>query len=175
LSADGLVLYFASNRAGGLGSDDIWMATRADRTSPFGAPVLVPGASSPQSDRTYTPCGDDRYVMISFRTGNGDVYEGTVGQAPTLVAALSSTGTETGTFATPDCLELWFASNRDGDIDLYRAHRAAVTDPWIFDGKVTALSTTGVNESDPWLSADRRRLVFASDADGELDTYVVTR
>jgi Tol biopolymer transport system component len=40
LSADGLTLYFISNRAASQG-DDIWVSTRADRSSPFDEPVLV--------------------------------------------------------------------------------------------------------------------------------------
>lgn len=39
LSPDGLDLYFTSNRPGGLGGVDIWMASRSDRSSGFGSPV----------------------------------------------------------------------------------------------------------------------------------------
>jgi Tol biopolymer transport system component len=175
LSADGLTVYFASSRNGTAGGDDIWTATRADRASPFGTPTRVAAVNSGQDERTFTPCGGNRYVMISFRTGNGDVYEGVMGQAPTLVASLSSGDNETGTFVTQDCLKLWFASNRDGDNDIFWAYRATVADPWILGGKVTELSTNGANESDPWVSADLRRMVFASDGDGELDQYLSTR
>ena len=175
LSADGLTIYFASGRAGGAGSDDIWSATRAAPGQPFGNLTRLATVASAQSDRTYTPCGDDRYVMISFRTGMGDVYEGVVGQQPTLVASLSSAATETGTFPSADCLRIWFASNRDGDIDIFYAHRATLADPWILDGKITELSAPNINESDPWVSPDLRRMVLASDVDGELDVYTSTR
>jgi len=39
LSPDGLSLYFASDRPGGLGGTDIWVAQRASRESPWEAPV----------------------------------------------------------------------------------------------------------------------------------------
>src|SRR5215218_2509702 len=37
-SPDGLSLYLASNRPGGVGSLDIWVARREDRHGPWGAP-----------------------------------------------------------------------------------------------------------------------------------------
>ncbi|MBI2929636.1 MAG: PD40 domain-containing protein [Verrucomicrobia bacterium] len=39
LSPDGLMLLFGSTRPGGKGNEDIWVATRASRDEPFGAPV----------------------------------------------------------------------------------------------------------------------------------------
>ncbi|MBI4324636.1 MAG: PD40 domain-containing protein [Chloroflexi bacterium] len=39
LSPDGLMLLFGSTRPGGKGNEDIWVATRASRAEPFGAPV----------------------------------------------------------------------------------------------------------------------------------------
>ncbi len=39
ISSDGLSLYFASNRAGGSGSWDLWVTTRATLSDPWGPPV----------------------------------------------------------------------------------------------------------------------------------------
>jgi len=39
ISADGLELYFASNRAGGQGTDDLWVAQRATKDDPWAEPV----------------------------------------------------------------------------------------------------------------------------------------
>jgi Tol biopolymer transport system component len=39
LSGDGLSLYFASDRPGGLGATDLWVARRASLDSPWDAPV----------------------------------------------------------------------------------------------------------------------------------------
>jgi Tol biopolymer transport system component len=180
LTPDGLTLYFSSARNGGPGNDDIWVATRADVTAPWLNPTVVPNVNASADDRTLTPCQGGRYMMISFRGpgGTGDVYEGVLGgAAPTLVPQLSDPDAqETGTFVTEDCLKLWFASNRDGSNDIFYAHRAAVSDPWILDGKVAELSTPGANESDPWVSPDGHRMVFASDnGNGDNDLYVSTR
>jgi len=39
ISADGLSLFFSSNRPGGFGSGDIWVTTRASISEPWGTPV----------------------------------------------------------------------------------------------------------------------------------------
>jgi len=39
ISADGLVLFFMSGRAGGLGGDDLWFTSRATKNDPWGSPV----------------------------------------------------------------------------------------------------------------------------------------
>jgi Tol biopolymer transport system component len=41
ISADGLELYFETDRPGGLGSDDLWVARRASSTTAWGAPVWL--------------------------------------------------------------------------------------------------------------------------------------
>jgi Tol biopolymer transport system component len=51
LSADGLTLFFASDRPGGQGDLDLWMSTRASPSSPFGKPLnLGPLVNSPAVD-----------------------------------------------------------------------------------------------------------------------------
>jgi len=39
ISADGLSLYFGSNRSGGKGAEDLWVTTRETKDSPWGKPV----------------------------------------------------------------------------------------------------------------------------------------
>src|SRR5436190_1984441 len=83
----------------GPGNDDIWMATRDAIGAPWNSPTVVPSVNSGSDDRTLTPCAGNRYVMISFRGGTGDFYEGRFGQAPALVAELSDpAAAETGAF-----------------------------------------------------------------------------
>lgn len=178
ITADGLAIYFSTARGGGPGGDDIWSATRTAPGAPWTGLAVVPGVNSTDDDRTLTPCAGDRYLMISFRAGTGDVYEGVLGgAAPAPVAALSDpAANETGTFVSADCLRAWFASNRDGTNDVFAAHRDSVASPWILDGKVTEISTDTYDESDPWVSADGHRMVFASTQDGdENDLYTATR
>jgi hypothetical protein len=50
LTRDGLEVYFTSNRPGGLGGDDLWMATRASVDYPWGPPVNLTALNSPSAD-----------------------------------------------------------------------------------------------------------------------------
>jgi len=75
---DGLSLYMASNRPGGVGGLDIWVATREHRGDPWGAPVNV-GApvNSPQDDFCPSPTRGPRFFFVSARPGgcgDADVY-----------------------------------------------------------------------------------------------------
>ena len=55
-SPDGLSLYIASNRPGGRGGLDIWVATRSSTSSPWGAPTnLGEPVNSASDDFCPTP------------------------------------------------------------------------------------------------------------------------
>jgi Tol biopolymer transport system component len=56
LTSDQLSLFFVSNRAGGSGKYDIWMATRVSAASPFGNAVPVPVINS---------ADDELHAMLS--------------------------------------------------------------------------------------------------------------
>lgn len=75
LSPDGLTLYFASNRPGGLGGVDIWVARRARTTDGWGAPVnLGAPVNSAANDFCPTPVRGKRLFFVSTRTGNADIF-----------------------------------------------------------------------------------------------------
>ena len=67
-SPDGLSLYMASNRPGGKGGIDIWIASRASRTAPFGAPVNAgEPVNSPQDDFCPSPMQGGWFFFVSTR------------------------------------------------------------------------------------------------------------
>ncbi len=68
LSPDGLSLYMASNRPGGMGGIDIWVASRASTNSPFSAPVN-PGApvNSTADDFCPSPMAGGWFFFVSTR------------------------------------------------------------------------------------------------------------
>lgn len=79
-SPDGLSLYIASNRPGGKGGLDIWMASRASSTAPWGAPQnLGEPVNSPADDFCPTPVGKKGLFFVSREPlpgacGQGDIY-----------------------------------------------------------------------------------------------------
>jgi hypothetical protein len=80
-SPDGLRLYMASNRPGGQGLLDIWVATRPNRNAPWGAPENLPAPiNSPADDFCPTPVGKKGLFFVSRRVvagvtcGQGDIY-----------------------------------------------------------------------------------------------------
>jgi WD40-like Beta Propeller Repeat len=79
-SPDGLSLYMASNRPGGKGGLDIWVATRASTSAPWGAPVNVgEPVNSAADDFCPTPVGKKGLFFVSREAlpgacGQGDIY-----------------------------------------------------------------------------------------------------
>ncbi len=80
-SPDGLTLYLASNRPGGKGGLDIWVASRARRGDAWGAPQNLPEPiNSASDDFCPTPFGGHGLFFVSRRTidgvtcGLGDIY-----------------------------------------------------------------------------------------------------
>ena len=79
-SPDGLSLYLASNRPGGKGGLDIWMARRASTTGPWGAPQnLGEPVNSAADDFCPTPVGENGLFFVSREAlpgacGQGDIY-----------------------------------------------------------------------------------------------------
>lgn len=57
-------LYFASNRDGGVGLADVWVARRASREEPFGEPVHVPELSSDRPDHVSWVSDDDCEIFL---------------------------------------------------------------------------------------------------------------
>jgi hypothetical protein len=80
-SPDGRSLYMASNRPGGKGALDIWVATRANASAPWGAPVNLPEPiNSASDDFCPTPINGKGLLFVSRRVvpgvtcGLGDIY-----------------------------------------------------------------------------------------------------
>lgn len=174
-SPDDLTLYFASGRAGGPGGLDIYRVTRnmAGPTGTWGTPQLVPGVSTTGTDKWFMPCAaDNTYLTI---VGN-DIGEGTLGNPPTVNAVLSSTtGTETGTFLSKDCLTVYFASTRSGTNMIYTSTRPALGAQWSAPALVADFQQIGGAQEDPWVSSDLRTFVLVSDIGGTKDVYISTR
>ena len=181
LSRDGLHLYFASNRPGGLGGIDIWTAARSTPGGPFGAPVNVGRPiNSEYNDFCPSPLRDGHgFMFVSTRPGGcggGDIYL-TRGHpelgwlAPVnLGCQVNSAADEAGpvlSFAEPGPPTLYFSSTRaggPGGSDLYLSR---MTDVWTFGSAepVPGLNSAA-NDGQPSVHRDGLELVFFSDRPG---------
>ncbi len=184
LSRDGHLLFFASNRPGGLGGFDIWVSWRAHTHDDFGwqSPVhLGSGVNSPAGD--FGPSyfeNDDLGIPTLFfassRPGVGgvDIYRseltaaGSFGPAA-LVAELSTPQNDFRPTIRFDGLEVIFDSNRPESQarDLWASTRATPTAVWSTPVNLGSVVNGPFNDSLAALSPDGSTLVFTSDrADG---------
>jgi len=75
ISADGLTLWFGSDRTGGAGLTDIWMATRPNRYASW-APAVNVVALNTVADDIPRPPGEHQLVMpLSSKQGTSAVYQ----------------------------------------------------------------------------------------------------
>ncbi len=183
ISADGLSMIFASDRAGTLGGFDLWHSTRQSRPGAWANPTHIPelGSNVNEAAGNMTPDG----LMIVFsseRTGNGspDLFyaerssRSVAWQAPIEVVAVNTNMHEGSPFISADGLTLYFDTNRDGTFDLYTSHRASRAELFPAPVRLTDVDTAFV-EVDPWLSLDGRRLMFVSDRGGTSELWEATR
>jgi Tol biopolymer transport system component len=79
VSADGLELYFYSNRPGGYGGRDLWATTRATKKEPWSEPVNLGSTVNGPANEASVEISDDALVLVfaSERTGgygSGDLW-----------------------------------------------------------------------------------------------------
>ena len=120
ISADGLTLWFGSDRAGGVGTTDIWVSGRASRSAAWSTPVNVVALNSPEEDIPRPP-GQHALVMplasIRATPGNYQTYlaaqptRGAPFGAPVAIPELAYSDRSTvDGFLTDDGLTLFFSS-----------------------------------------------------------------
>jgi len=180
LSADGLSLYFYSTREGGLGNRDVWLSTRPDVGADFTAPTFVAGVNGPDDDHLPWLSPDELTMLFETNRPGGvggfDIWiarrafrsDGFSSIAP--LNAVNSASTEGRAVLGDDELSMYFASDRPGgmgSLDLWLATRSE--DEGSFAQLTNLASLNSPNsDSDPFLSADGRELMFASNRDGRM-------
>lgn len=161
LSPDGLTIFFSSNRPGSAGVD-IWVATRATRNDPWGAPVLATGLNSPAADRCAAPSLDPDMIVLASNRNGGEfdlfISRRSNGEwsVPMVLAETNSLEMDSAPFAIDGRL-IFFFSDRAGSNDLYEA----TADPAgrFYPAPITELNSD-LEESDPWVSVDGRHMFF---------------
>ncbi|NQU21650.1 MAG: PD40 domain-containing protein [Candidatus Nealsonbacteria bacterium] len=128
ISADGLTLYFSSNRGNGQGSYDLWQAVRPSVNDPFGEPTNMGSAVNSSSMEGHSSItGDDltiylerggsstRDIWVATREADTDPFGSPVSLGPTIN---SSAKDRTPTISS-DGTTLIFASQRSGGLGGY--------------------------------------------------------
>ena len=174
LSTSDLTLYFQSNRAGGLGLEDIYATSRASVGAAWGPVTSVGYASTAAVDKWLTVCDANRYMVVHVVAGRDTIFEGVVGSPASPVTELN-TGSESSVQLMSDCLTVYFNSNRDGTSDILFAQRSTVDDAWGAPSAFVEANLSTGGEQDAWMSPDLRLFTFASDRAGTSDLYMMTR
>ena len=191
LSVDGHTLYFASNRPGGFGGNDLYVSYRQNKRDDFGwqTPVnLGSGVNTSSNEASPAIFEDDETGVTTLYfdsnrpgglgpftddgNGNGnDIYssvlqaDGTFGQAE-LIPELSTPSIDRQPSISRDGLEMYIASNRPGTLgflDLWVARRASTSNPWSTPVNLGAgVNSSTANDAGPAISFDGTTLYFHS-------------
>ena len=174
LTSDELTLYFSSDRAGGQGSVDPWVAARASLADPFSTPIDQTALASPQGDSKLSMTGDGLYAVFSSSrggtTGGADLWQATrtstampfgmVKQGD--VKMLDTTEPEYDPWISADGKTLYYAPSPIGlPQSIAVATRTSTTMPFASSSPVDELYS-GTGDGDPTLSPDQLIIVFSS-------------
>ena len=145
ISADGLTLYFGSNRPGGYGGFDLWMSTRAATTDDWGAPVNLGEPVNGEADETF-PCVSADGLEIYFDSGRPGGYgdwdlwvakraatDDPWGEPVNLGEAINSPYYDSSPYLSPDGLLLLFHGLRPGGpsvLNMWVTTRKTTSDAW---------------------------------------------
>ncbi len=195
VTADGLNLYFQSDRPGGVGGIDIWVTRRASRNSPWEPPVnLGPPINTPFADGapSLSPDGHVLFIhsnrpgalglfdiWVAHRSGSKDEedWETPVNLGPDV----NSTDDEQGPdYVASDGGGALYFNRGNQVLQLSDLYRAGVKRDGSTEGPaqpVTELNAPAFNDAAPGLRADAREILFWSTRPGSLgaDIWVSTR
>lgn len=179
VSADGLTIFFASNRGS---TWDSYVATRPDLSSPFANVAVNQQVSTDTDNETrfaLTPDGLEGFLATDQPGGEGgaDIWRATRSSATTPfaladfqpVAALNSAGNEWDPYPSGDGLRLYYViqnwAGGLGGSDVVVATRTSLQDPFGTPAGVAGINSAD-KEDNPAVTGDGRVIVFGSDRSG---------
>jgi hypothetical protein len=179
-SPDGLSLYFASDRDGGVGGIDIWVAQRASTDDPWSAPTNLAPINSSADDFCPTPLRASRLFFVSTRTDDGacggaDIYETRLHPVQGWLTP-QNLGCEVNSPAaefSPSLVNengvnaLYFSSNRAGGLGGHDIYRSSFSSIWNAPVLVPGLNTEH-DDARPNVRKDGLEIVFDSTRPGGL-------
>jgi hypothetical protein len=166
VSADGLVLIFASDRDGDF---SMFESVRVNTGAPFMAPSRLPLGTPPNNERNPAIAGSNLYFDgdLAQATVYSIYVSGNVGLAPPVELTELGSGIATPT-VSDDELEMFYGVS---GTTVIRATRAATADPWTNVGAVTELG----NASNPAITGDGLTLYFETSRNGRHEIYSARR
>jgi len=175
MSADGRSLYFASNRPGGSGSEDIWVSRRAGKNDPWSTPENL-GPIVNDSSFDFRPSisadGLSLYfdstrpgglgsadIWVTTRDTENDDWDSPINLGPTV----NSSSVEGAVCISADNLVLFFISDRPGGYgraDIWVTWRQTTHDLWGTPVNLGPTVNTSSREGSPGISVDGLELYF---------------
>jgi len=193
VSADGLSLFFTSNRSGGQGNLDLWVTTRAVVSDPWGPPVnLGPTVNSSSPDGM--PSISANGLELNFTSdrpggrGSADTWVTTRetvtdpwGSPINLGSVVNSSYIEFAPTISSDGLEFYFGSTRPGGYagdEIWVAKREDRDAPWSEPVNLGPTVNSPSMDATGCISSDGSALFFHSDRSGGygwIDIWVTRR
>jgi Tol biopolymer transport system component len=173
LSADGLQMYFVSNRIGpGL---DVYFSSRPTLSSTWAVPVRVTELSDLTVDEYAAAVSSDgKHIFVERNINGGDLMissrvSGSWTAPVSLPQINGASGHQAGPWLGADANFLVFSS----ESQLFQATRSTEQSPFVIT-ELTELNS-GVYDSDASLTADLRTIVFLRQNGPNYDFYEATR
>jgi Tol biopolymer transport system component len=190
ISADGLSLYFSSDRSGGYGDRDLWVTRRETTSAPWGMPVNL-GPTVNSALREHSPSISTNGLTLYFDgrqsdklerpggLGGGDIWVTTRkktsdpwGTPVNLGPIVNSSASDNAPSISDDDLTLYFNSYRAGvlgmgesdDSNIWVTTRKKTSDPWGTPIKLSPVVNADW-ECNPDISRDGSTLYFVSTRD----------
>lgn len=187
LSHDGLTMLLSSSRPGGVGGNDIWIATRSSAAAAFSQPVNVPVINSASSETGPFLSADGLTLYFgSNRPGGPSSTNIWAASRPTLddpfgepsvLAELDIGASVEAPSLSDDELTIYFDGEGAGMTDLYVASRPDRGQDFSAPTPVTELNSASADYS-PEISASGDTLYFTSNREpgvGNDDLWLATR
>jgi hypothetical protein len=193
LSSDGLALYFASNRPGSVGAEDLWVARRPNRHAPFGPAANVgPALNTTANERSPALSRNRRLLFFATdRAGGSGGFDIWVSwrpdpdddfgwQAPVnLGTGINSAATDAGPsfFEQGDrwplrtIPQLYLASTRPGGAGGLDLYVGSVPGGWSGPPAPVTELNSPQNDLTPTVRRDGLEIVFATTRPGVLGGF----